>query len=352
MTAESQPLPDARAFNAGDRRSYLEQRLFAYSPLNVWATAATIYAGLIGAYALAAALDGAPWLRVVGGRYALDERARVALILALVACVALAMQRYVRLREQAEAMSNRISRAMGDSYLTFHPAGLKLATALGALGGLLLILLFRAPGFGVHDVAIGSARFVWFVAATLLLGVLFARGVDLTRIGAQVTRRAIDEELVVDLLHIERLYGWGRAASRNSLTWFAVSASFCLLFVSQVSSLASAALLAACALMGLSTFVSTTHQVHRRIRAAKSDELDAVRTEIAALRARPGAEPATSVKLHSLLAYEARIAAVREWPFDQTILMRVAGSTLILTLPWFGQAVAGVLVEHFGQLIR
>jgi hypothetical protein len=32
--------------------------------------------------------------------------------------------------------------------------------------------------------------------------------------------------------------------------------------------------------------------------------------------------------------------------------MRVAGSTLILTLPWFGQAAAGVLVEHYGQLIR
>ncbi len=234
---------------------------------------------------------------------------------------------------------------MGDLFLSLAGAGLKRATGLGVLGGVLLILLFRVPGVG-PGVSVGSARFIWFAVATVVLTVLFARGVELTRTGALVTRRAIDEELVVDLLHIERLYGWGRAAARNSLTWFAVSASACLLFMSQVSPLVSAGLLGACALMGLWAFVSTTHRIHRRIHAAKTDELDTLRTEISDLRTRPGDEPQSSVKLHSLLAYETRIAAVREWPFDQSILARVLGSTLILTLPWFGQAVAGVLVEH------
>jgi len=352
MAAESQPLPDARAVLADDKHAYLEQRLFAYSPLNLWLTAAAVYLVLIGAYGLAAALDGAPWIHRVGGGYILEVRARVAMILALVICVALAMQRYARLREHAEAQTHRISQAMGVQFLTFDGGRLKRATALGILGGAALILLFRAPGVGVRDVAVGSARFIWFVAATVLLVVLFARGVELTRTGARVTRQAIDEDLVVDLLHVDRLYGWGRAAGRNSLTWFAVSASACLLFVSQVSPLVSAGLLSACAVMGLWAFVSTTHRVHRCILAAKTRELDTVRNEISDLRAHPGAEPQTSLKLHSLLAYEARIAAVREWPFDQTILVRVLGSTLILTLPWFGQAVAGVLVEHAGLFIH
>ena len=352
MVAESQPLPDIRALLEGDKRAYLEQRLFAFSPLNLWLTAAIIYLVLISAYALAAALDGATWIHRVGGAYVLDERARVAMILALVSCVALAMQRYARLREHAEAQTNRISPAMGVQFLSFDSAGLKRATVLGILGGAVLVLLFRAPGVGVRDVAAGSARFIWFVAATMLLVVLFARGVELTRTGTRVARQAIDEDLVVDLLHIDRLYGWGRTAGRNSLTWFAVSASACLLFVSQVSSLVSAALLGACALMGLWVFVSTTHRVHRRILAAKARELDTLRSEISDLRAHPGAEPQTSLKLHSLLAYEARIATVPEWPFDQSILARLLGSTLILTLRWFGQAVAGVLVEHVGQLIH
>ncbi len=352
MVAESQPLPDARALLDGDKRAYLEQRLFAFSPLNLWLTAAVVYLVLTGAYALAALADGAAWIHRVGGAYVLDERARVALILALVICVALAMQRYARLSEHTEAQTNRLSPAMGDLFLTLDGAGLKRATVLGLVGGVLLILLFRAPGVGLRDVAVGSARFVWFSAATLLLVVLFARGIELTRTGARSTRRAIDDDLVVDLLHIDRLYGWGRAAARNSLTWFAVSASACLLFVSQLSPLVSAVLLGACALMGLWAFVGTTHRVHRRIHAAKTRELDTLRSEISDLRTHPGEEPQTSVKLHSLLAYEARIAAVREWPFDQSILMRVLGSTLILTLPWFGQAVAGVLVEHAGLFIH
>jgi hypothetical protein len=352
MDAKSQPLSGDLALLEGDKRGYLEQRLFAFSPLNLWLTATVIYLGMVGAYALAAALDGTVWIHRVGGAYLFDEHARVALILALVSCVALAMQRYARLRELAEARTNRLSPAMGSLSLTLDGAGLKRATVLGLLGGALLILLFRSRGAGVGDVAVGSARFVWFVAATMLLCVLFARGVELTRTASRSTRRAIDENLVVDLLHIDRLYGWGRAAARGSLTWFTVSASACLLLVSQVSPVVSAALLGACALMGLWVFLGTTHRVHLSIHAAKARELETVRSEISDLRVHPGAEPETSLKLHSLLAYEARIAAVREWPFNQTILMRVLGSTLILTLPWFGQAAAGLLVEHLGHLVR
>jgi hypothetical protein len=352
MVAESQTLPD-RGFG-DDRRAYFEQRLFALSPLNLWLTSAIIYLALTGAYAAANAFDGGTWLQRAGGGYALDGRARVALILALVACVALAMQRYARLSEQADwpALRSAMIPPMAHWSLAFDGAALRRATLLGFLGGGVLAVVVRSPGVGPHDAMFGSARSLWFMAATLLLAVLFARGVELTRVGSAITRQAINEGIVVDLLHIDRLYGWARTAGRNSLTWFAVSASACLLFVSQVSPLMAAGLLGACALMGLWGFASTMRLVHLRIHAAKTGELDEVRGEITDLRARPGPEPETSVRLHSLLAYEARIAAVREWPFDQSILMRVLGSALILALPWFGQAAAGVLVEHLGRLLH
>jgi hypothetical protein len=349
MVAESQTLPDPRSFLEADRRSYLEQRIFALSPLNLWITAAAIYLGLIGAYAVAAAIDGAQWIHPVAGGYALDDHARVALILTLVICVALAVQRFVRVREQTEEPGFA---ALAQRYLVFEHASLKRATTVGLAGGVLLVLLFRAPGVGLRDVDAGSARSVWFVAATLLLAVLFARGVELTRAGSGFMRRSMNEGLDVDLLHIDRLYGWGRVAARNALTWFAVSASALPLFISQVSPLVAAGLICACAVMGLWAFVNTMQVVHQRIRTAKDGELDTVRGEISELRSHPGAEPQTSLRLHSLLAYEARIAAVGEWPFDQSILVRLLGSTLILALPWFGQAAAGVLVEHIGRLIH
>lgn len=41
-----------------------------------------------------------------------------------------------------------------------------------------------------------------------------------------------------------------------------------------------------------------------------------------------------------------------EWPFDQTTLARVTASSLVLTIPWFGQAFAGAVVARFSDLIH
>jgi hypothetical protein len=354
MAVQSQPLPERDRADDADRRAYLEQRLFAYSPFNLWVTAALVYALLIGAYGVAAGLDHGAWIIARPHGYALDESARVALILTLVAAVALGTQRYTRVRELAElpSLAGSLSRPMEEADFTFEPRWLKRATALGLVGGVVVILVTRWAMSGPADVGIGSARFVWFAGMTLLLSILFARGVEMTRTGSAVVRRAVREDLTVDLMHVDRLYVWGRTAARNSLTWFAVSASACLLFISRLSPLVSAALLGACAAMGLWGFVGAMEQVHRRIRAAKVEELETVRAEITALRTNPGPEPETALRLHSLLAYEARIAAVHEWPFDQSTLTRVLGSALILALPWFGQAAAGALVEHAGRLLH
>ena len=41
---------------------------------------------------------------------------------------------------------------------------------------------------------------------------------------------------------------------------------------------------------------------------------------------------------------------VHEWPFDQTTLVRVGASALILTVPWFGQAAAQYFVDHIANV--
>jgi hypothetical protein len=104
-----------------------------------------------------------------------------------------------------------------------------------------------------------------------------------------------------------------------------------------------------CAAIGAWVFVSTLGSIHHEIRKAKAAELEVLRTEIAGLKTSLHADPAAPAKLQSLLAYEARIEKAPEWPFDQTILVRVGASALILTVPWFGQAFAGLVVAHLGQ---
>jgi hypothetical protein len=353
MVASRQSPPYIQTLADADRHAHAEQRLFILSPLNLWLTAALLYAIVIAAYAFAAALDGAPWIVREAGGYALDPSARIALVLTLVACVALAMQRYTHLRDYAEAQDlARVLRPEVVAGLTAFPSrNLGLATALGAVAGVGVVVAFsmRSTLMGLDT---GMPRFLWFSAMTIFTSIMFVRGVELSRTGAKGTREVIDKALVVDLLQVDRLHAWGRLAARNSLTWFAVSAAACLLFVSRASALVTLTLLGACLVMGLSVFVATMERIHQRIRAAKATELESVRTEISSLKARLTAHSEVADKLHSLLAYEARIAAVREWPVDQTILVRVFGSALILAIPWFGQAVAGVLVEHLGQLAR
>jgi hypothetical protein len=96
-------------------------------------------------------------------------------------------------------------------------------------------------------------------------------------------------------------------------------------------------------------FVSIMSRIHRQIVAAKATELEHVRCQIDAMRAAMTTNDHAATRLHGLLAYEKRISDAPEWPFDQTTLMRVGASALIVTVPWFGQAIVQYLVEHLGQ---
>ena len=78
-------------------------------------------------------------------------------------------------------------------------------------------------------------------------------------------------------------------------------------------------------------------------------ELERVRRQIDALRETAVDDPSCATRLQGLLAYEARIMGAQEWPFDQTTLVRVCASAFILTVPWFGQAIAAYVVDHLSR---
>jgi hypothetical protein len=328
----------------GERVLYAEQALYARSPFNLWITTALLYVAMIGLLAMAAMIDGAPYA-FPGSVSAADYTAKVGLVLPLIVCAVLCMQRYSRLGELRDAEAFARALKPGVRWQPAFPlARLRLFTGIGAAIGLAVVALAAAQAPDTHR----AATLIWFGLLAALLGALFFRGLVLTRSAARHTRQVIETGLDIDLLRIERLYPWGRAAARTSLVWFTVSAATLLLFASTGFSLYSAAILVACAVMGLWVFMGAMSQMHRQIRQAKAVELERLRSEIARLSSRLGADKDAAAQLQGLLAYEARIAATPEWPVDQTMLMRVGVSSLILTVPWFGQAFAGLVVAHLG----
>lgn len=329
---------------------YAEQQLYEASPLDLRGTTAALFLVLLGLYAVAAAVDHRPLMVVGKAAAAIDRRAWVAICMSLIVCAALGLQRYSQLADMRDAPVFARDLPAGFSWFpSFSKARLRLSTALGvAVGGGAMLWFLASGGSGDVGLFVGT----WTVAIAALLGAMFFRGVELTRAGARHGREVMRAGIAVDLLRIERLYPFGRAAARTATIWFTVSAATLLLLVGTPLGPAMAAFGAICAGIGGWVFFSTLGRIRQAIRAAKTAELEQVRHQLVELRARLHADPAAPAKLQSLLAYEARIAAVHEWPFDQTTLARVAASSLVLTVPWFGQAFAGAVVERFSGLIR
>jgi hypothetical protein len=83
--------------------------------------------------------------------------------------------------------------------------------------------------------------------------------------------------------------------------------------------------------------------IHARILSAKRAELDRVSGEIGQL-SRSG--PAVSYEaLNPRLIYRREITAVSEWPFDTSVMGRLAIYLIIPPLTWIGAALIEILID-------
>ena len=338
-----------------DRNAYLEQRIFILSPLGTFATAAALFLFLMGCFLAAAFGEGVALIdRDAAGNIQIESVLRMAFTLALMLCAALFIQRYTRIQERKDKSAFAAVLRPGtleNRYLTgLTPPGVRLPvfTAIGIGLGIALSwpLFGRAMLTADHP---AYATFLWFLIVNTLLITSFTRGVELSRAGSLSTAQAIDNDLVVDLLRIDLLSVWGRSAARFALIWFTVSAVACLFFIGNGLNAFTAAMLTTLLALGIWMFIRPMERVHHKIRTAKAAELERVRGEIDQVRAAAVTDADAATRLQGLLAYETRIAAAPEWPFDQTTLFRVCASALILTVPWVGQAVAQFAIEHLAQ---
>jgi hypothetical protein len=346
----------ARAVAATDRHAYFEQRIFVLSPVGTLPTALLIFVLLAGSFLVVWAMSGRPFVGIENGKLAIGTVFWLGLWFPLMLATVVCLQRYMRIKQHEDAAQYAaVLRGGWESALRLAeltPRGLRLgiANVIGFIGGACVSWFFYVASAS-QNLTAHPAMLIWMSLATIILVMSFTRGVALSRAGNILMKITIDDELVIDLLRIDRLAVVGRAAARPSLTWFTISAVILLIFIGGGITPFTVSLLVACAAMGIWVFVATMEQVHRKIRTAKALELERLRGEIDALRARAADDVDASVKLQGLLAYEARIAAAPEWPFDQTTLVRVGASALILTVPWFGQAIAAYVVDHLSHIV-
>ncbi|HSM95160.1 MAG TPA: hypothetical protein VLT91_03890 [Rhizomicrobium sp.] len=338
---------------AADRQAYFEQRIFMLSPLGDFWTALLILLLIGGAFLAIAALEGLPLIARAANGVAVAEPLRTAFALAVTISAALYIQRYTRVRERLDytafartLTSNAIER---HNLVGFTPVKARLvpATWMGLAAG--LIISWPLYGHYLTDANPLPGIFAWFVIVTTVLAISFTRGVELSRTGTLGTHTLVTQELKVDLLRIDRLSVWGRSAARFALIWFTVGAVSCLFFLDSGLNIYTIGLVVLSLALGVWVFLRTMQPVHRKIRTAKAAELERVRHQIETARTTADSDAAAATRMQGLLAYEARIEAAPEWPFDQTTLFRFGASALILTVPWFGQAVAQFAIEHLAH---
>jgi len=331
-----------------------EQQLYMRSPLGALATTAILFALMFASFLGIATLEHAPTIWLVAKGVAISGAAWPAMVLSLLCCTALVMQRCARLWEAKDvpAFAMILTGGMASAASITGPvprdARLIRATVIGVAVGLVISAAVRiAENREGHPIP--PAMLAWYAAATIFLSILFARGVEQTRAGDRAYARVLDAQLKIDLLRIDSLAVLGRSAARGALIWFVVSAVACLFFVGGDLNWLTIALIASSATMGIGMFAKIMVHIHRKIKAAKEVELEHIRRQVDVLRSTMHEDSGAAARLHGMLAYEKRISDAPEWPFDQSTLVRLSAYVLIPTIPWFGQAAVQYYVDHLGR---
>jgi hypothetical protein len=162
-----------------------------------------------------------------------------------------------------------------------------------------------------------------------------------------------EHDTEIDLFDFRGIRPFTRMGLRIALLLvigFAISTPSIALFAATQDSqltLSYGALMCLPIVLGAISVLLTARGVHRAIAKAKAAELERVRSEIArereaALGTDEERRTVADQRLPGLLAYEARVERVREWPFDLPVLLRFGLYVLILLGSW----VAGALVER------
>ena len=222
----------------------------------------------------------------------------------------------------------------------------------GALTGVGFALLFVSPDQNVAGFALGETPLVhqiypWFMVGAL--GWLIGRLLHAVVMDARAVSRLAGRLRAVDLFDTEVAAPFVQQGQRSALLMivlFSVTSVLALapgdfvagtIFVSILSTV-----------LAVTSLVLPVQGVRKRIRAEKQTQLGELRSRIDAIRADVFANSADAEAVGSLpglIALEARIASVRELPFDTSNLLRVGTYVLIGLGSWVGAAAVERLLD-------
>jgi hypothetical protein len=220
-----------------------------------------------------------------------------------------------------------------------------LVSGLGALFGLAVIVTSAAtPAPAGLPAAQAYAQLAWRAVASMVLFALMARVAYESVVDGRVLARITREIREIQLLDREALAPFALHGLRRAFLWVGGSSIASLLALDIQRPWPLFAILTATLCLATLAFVGPARAIRSRVRSSKRAELRRVREEIertttALLSA---SAPEEVAQLPALLAYEARIEAVAEWPFDTSTLLRFGALAILASGSWLG----GALVER------
>jgi hypothetical protein len=137
-----------------------------------------------------------------------------------------------------------------------------------------------------------------------------------------------------------------RQGLRNALVAVGLVSVFALFVPEQGVTNAFLLILAVSSTLALLGLLLPLQGVHRAIRAAKQQELDWTALAIQEERARFQQQASSSGRLADVVAYRASVEQVRDWPFDQSSVLRFVLYLLVPIASWLISNVAAELLEQ------
>ncbi len=202
------------------------------------------------------------------------------------------------------------------------------------------------PSFFFSREAFGPQLF-WSVGANTLLFFIIGSTAFHSFASADLPRRISSRIAELDLLDAEQRAPFGRIGLRRAFYWVGGSTVASLLALGLERPFGLFLILGGTFAIATLSFLGPTLAIRERVALAKRSELDRVRARIRQARnvvldVAQGQDEALRQALPGLLAYEARIEAVHEWPFDLGTVLRFAALLTIAAGSWLG----GALVER------
>lgn len=341
--------------NAERSRTPWIERVYAAFPVAPAWVGIVVAAVLIAAFLASEYALGRHQLLASGGDalYGLRDL-RVAVVLCLMvaylptACVYVlrgARRSFLLLRPVLDSTGAEASALAGE--VGVYPRCRLLVACLLGTGWTLVFPLFVEPGAEIaYEVGLWSPEMTWHRILGPVIGWWLGRFVFSVVAESGRLSRASRHLAPIDLLDLRPLAPFARQGLANAfwmVGFFSITALL-VLDLGYVTVIAGGGTLALA--VAIASLALPVRGVHRHIREQKKAELDRVRAAIRGDRSSLVdsriAGQSDAVSLADLIAYEARIESVREWPFDAPTMLRFV---LYLAIP-LGSWLGGAFVER------